>query len=41
MLLNVSATFFNPDRGVGDQAACKQAEANGNYFGPWLAAPSE
>ena len=28
-LQNVSRTFFNPNRGVGDPRACKAAAANG------------
>jgi hypothetical protein len=35
-LRTVSKTFFNPNRGGGDPAACAQLKANGNFFGPWL-----
>ena len=35
-LREVSKTFFNPSRGNGDQQACAQVKANGNFFGPWL-----
>ena len=27
---------YEPDRGKGDPAACKAAEANGGFYGPWL-----
>lgn len=35
-LREISATYFNPDRGGTDQRACKQMEKMGGWYGPWL-----
>lgn len=32
----ISKTRFDPKRGKGDPAACKQVEKNGGFYGPWL-----
>ena len=39
MLARVDAlqrTAYSPDRGTADPQACKQAAANGGYWGPWV-----
>jgi len=36
-LQELDATLFDPPRGAPDHAgACKQVEANGGYWGPWM-----
>ena len=35
-LAALNAGNYDPDRGKGDKAACKRAEENGGFYGPWV-----